>query len=170
MDADALRALQAPLKAKYREAPDAAVITLRADGELGEGDLLLGGDRPRASPRPACTRPPAATAMALLGRHAARGARGLRRGDAAGGRDRRSEIPLASGTVARRGRPRLPRHPRRSTARRRSASARSGSTSTSTPTPTQEQLDTLLKLTERYCVVFQTINAKPQLTVKMNRG
>jgi uncharacterized OsmC-like protein len=34
----------------------------------------------------------------------------------------------------------------------------------------QEKLDTLLKLTERYCVVFQTINAKPQLTVKMNRG
>jgi len=33
----------------------------------------------------------------------------------------------------------------------------------------QEQLDTLLKLTERYCVVFQTINTKPALAVVMNR-
>jgi uncharacterized OsmC-like protein len=32
-----LRELQAPLKARYREDPEAAVVTLRADGELGEG-------------------------------------------------------------------------------------------------------------------------------------
>jgi hypothetical protein len=32
-----LRDLQAPLKARYREDPDAAVVTLRAAGELGEG-------------------------------------------------------------------------------------------------------------------------------------
>jgi uncharacterized OsmC-like protein len=37
MDADTLRALQAPLKQKYREDPDAAVITLRAAGEATEG-------------------------------------------------------------------------------------------------------------------------------------
>ena len=35
MDADALKAMQAPLKARYREAPDAALITLKAEGELG---------------------------------------------------------------------------------------------------------------------------------------
>jgi uncharacterized OsmC-like protein len=33
---------------------------------------------------------------------------------------------------------------------------------------TQEQLNTLLKLTERYCVVFQTLNHKPQLNVSLN--
>ena len=33
----------------------------------------------------------------------------------------------------------------------------------------QEKIDTLLKLTERYCVVFQTINTKPQLDVVVNR-
>ena len=33
----------------------------------------------------------------------------------------------------------------------------------------QEKIDTLLKLTERYCVVFQTINRKPELTVSVNR-
>ena len=37
MEANALKALQAPLKDKYREAPDAAVITLKAEGRIGEG-------------------------------------------------------------------------------------------------------------------------------------
>jgi uncharacterized OsmC-like protein len=37
MDATALKALQAPLKDKYREAPETAVITLKAEGHLGDG-------------------------------------------------------------------------------------------------------------------------------------
>src|SRR3954466_7408376 len=37
MARDELRALQAPLKDRYREAPDAALITLEATGDLGEG-------------------------------------------------------------------------------------------------------------------------------------
>src|SRR3954466_11903532 len=37
MNADALRALQAPLKQKYRDDADAAVVTLRATGEATEG-------------------------------------------------------------------------------------------------------------------------------------
>ena len=37
IDADALRSLQAPLKDRYRERPEDAVITLRAGGALGEG-------------------------------------------------------------------------------------------------------------------------------------
>lgn len=36
MDADQLRALQAPLKSRYRDDPDAAMVTLEASGELGE--------------------------------------------------------------------------------------------------------------------------------------
>src|SRR6187455_967801 len=36
MDADELRNIQAPLKDQYREAPASAVVTLRADGDLGE--------------------------------------------------------------------------------------------------------------------------------------
>ena len=39
IDADKLRALQAPLKARYRDDPDAAVITLRASGEIGSANL-----------------------------------------------------------------------------------------------------------------------------------
>ena len=37
MNTEELKQMQAPLKAKYRETPDAAVITLKADGTLGEG-------------------------------------------------------------------------------------------------------------------------------------
>ncbi|TIT57591.1 MAG: OsmC family peroxiredoxin, partial [Mesorhizobium sp.] len=33
----------------------------------------------------------------------------------------------------------------------------------------QERIDSLLKLTERYCVVFQTISNKPELTVSVKR-
>ena len=35
--ADELRATQAPLKELYREQPEAALVTLRAEGALGEG-------------------------------------------------------------------------------------------------------------------------------------
>src|SRR5688500_12308784 len=37
MDAERLRTLQAPLKEKYREEPGAAMVTLKAQGRLGEG-------------------------------------------------------------------------------------------------------------------------------------
>ena len=37
MDSTALRALQAPLKERYRDDPDAAIVTLKASGSLGEG-------------------------------------------------------------------------------------------------------------------------------------
>ncbi len=39
MDTETLRAAQAPLKAKYREDPSAALITLHAEGELGSEDV-----------------------------------------------------------------------------------------------------------------------------------
>lgn len=37
MNADDLRSIQTPLKEHYREAPEAALITLRAQGRIGEG-------------------------------------------------------------------------------------------------------------------------------------
>jgi hypothetical protein len=39
MNADELRSLQAPLKARYRERPETALVTLRAEGRIGEGSL-----------------------------------------------------------------------------------------------------------------------------------
>ena len=37
MDSDELKALQAPLKSRYREAPGDALVTLKAEGRIGEG-------------------------------------------------------------------------------------------------------------------------------------
>jgi uncharacterized OsmC-like protein len=48
MDATELRALQAPLKSLYQEDPAAAVVTLRAEGELGAGAISCKLDTGRA--------------------------------------------------------------------------------------------------------------------------
>ena len=48
MDADALKKIQAPLKAKYRDDPQTAVITLKAEGELGSEQLVCSVDTGRA--------------------------------------------------------------------------------------------------------------------------
>lgn len=48
MDAESLRALQAPLKSLYRDAPERARITLRAEGELGAGAPTCRVDTGRA--------------------------------------------------------------------------------------------------------------------------
>lgn len=37
MNSEELKKLQAPLKEKYREQPDSAIITLKAQGDVGEG-------------------------------------------------------------------------------------------------------------------------------------
>lgn len=37
MDAEELKNIQAPIKEKYREQPDAAIITLKAQGKIGNG-------------------------------------------------------------------------------------------------------------------------------------
>jgi len=49
MDAEQLRSMQAPFKARYRDEPNAAVITLRASGELGAETITCKVDTgPRA--------------------------------------------------------------------------------------------------------------------------
>ena len=48
MDATTLRALQAPLKVKYRESPDAAVVTLHAEGDLDADGIACRVDTGRA--------------------------------------------------------------------------------------------------------------------------
>ena len=37
MNSEELKSLQAPLKEKYREQPQSAIITLKAQGKIGEG-------------------------------------------------------------------------------------------------------------------------------------
>lgn len=60
MDVAQLREIQAPLKNRYKEKPEAAVITLRAKGEIGQEGLACRVETGRALPEQACTPPPAA--------------------------------------------------------------------------------------------------------------
>jgi hypothetical protein len=59
MNAEELKALQAPIKDRYRKDPGAAVITLKAEGRMGEGIACRVDPGGRWS-RPACTPRPAA--------------------------------------------------------------------------------------------------------------
>src|ERR1700729_2738819 len=63
MNADELRALQAPLKDRYRAEPDAARVTLRAEGTLDESSIACKVETGRA--------------LAMAGLHPATGGSGL---------------------------------------------------------------------------------------------
>ncbi|MBD8905550.1 OsmC family protein [Methylorubrum zatmanii] len=169
MDANALRALQAPLKNKYREAPDSAVITLKAKGALDDTSIACKVETGRA--------------LAVAGLHPATGGSGaeLCSGDmllealvACAGVTVKAvatalEIPLKSGTVSAEGdldfRGTLGVDKEAPVGFR--AIRLTFDLDTDAP---QEKLDQLLKLTERYCVVFQTLNHKPELAVSASRS
>ncbi|MCP8938037.1 OsmC family protein [Alsobacter sp. SYSU M60028] len=169
MDADALRALQAPIKSKYRENPEAAVITLRATGELDESKIACKVETGRA--------------LAVAGLHPASGGTGLElcSGDmllealvACAGVTLKAvatalEIPLRKGTVRAEGD--LDFRGTLGVDREAPVGFREIRLAFDIDTDApQDKIDTLLKLTERYCVVFQTINRKPELTVTVNRA
>jgi uncharacterized OsmC-like protein len=169
MDATALRALQAPLKDKYRENAGAAVITLKAQGTLDEQHIACKVETGRA--------------LAVAGLHPATGGSGaeLCSGDmllealvACAGVTLKAvatalEIPLRNGTVKAEG----------DLDFRGTLGVDKGAPvgfknirlafEIDTDAP-QEKVDQLLKLTERYCVVFQTLNNKPELSVGVKRA
>ena len=168
MDADALKALQAPLKARYRDDPDAAVITLHAEGQLGEGV--------------ACS---VATGKALVeaGLHPATGGSGLQAcsGDmllealaACAGVTLKAVatalgIEVAAGTVHAEGD--LDFRGTLGVDKEAAVGFRAIRLTFSLDTTADdEQLATLLRLTERYCVVLQTIKTPPQLEATVRRS
>ena len=69
----------------------------------------------------------------------------------------------------RRGRSRFPRHARRRQGSPGRLCRKSACASTSSTDAPQDKLDLLLKLTERYCVVYQTIRNGPKVAVSMKR-
>ena len=168
MDVTALRALQAPLKDKYRETPDAAVITLKARGELDDQHIACKVETGRA--------------IALAGLHPATGGSGaeLCSGDmllealvACAGVTLKAvatalEIELKKGTVRAEGD--LDFRGTLGVAKDAAVGFKAIRLSFDVETDApQEKLDTLLKLTERYCVVFQTLNVKPELSANLAR-
>ena len=167
MRRDELRALQAPLKERYRTEPDAALITLEAHGTLGEG-VSCSVQTGRA--------------LAEAGLHPATGGDGslLCSGDmllealvACAGVTLRSvatslEIPVtgavrAEGDLDFRGTLGVDREAPVGFKQIRLAF-------TLDTDADDEQLATLLKLTERYCVVYQTLAQGPRLDVSLERA
>lgn len=168
MDASELRALQAPIKDRYKTEPDAAVITLKANGSLENGI--------------AC-KVETGRAIQIAGLHPLTGGSGreLCSGDmllealvACAGVTLKAvataiEIPLKSGKVFAEGD--LDFRGTLGVAKDAPVGFREirlrFDVETDAP---QEKLDQLLKLTERYCVVYQTIKAGPKVDVSLQRA
>src|SRR5262245_23223026 len=163
MNAEELRSVQAPLKERYRGTPEAALITLRAQGHIGAGvsckietgkALVTAGLHPATggSGHAACSGDmllEALVACAGVTLNAVATALGIPLRDASleaeGDLDFRGtlgvakEVPVGFQNIRLR--------------------------FTLDTDASQEQLDTLLRLTERYCVVYQTLARPPALAV-----
>ena len=168
MDATSLRAMQAPIKDRYKSEPGAAMITLRARGTLDDQNIACKVETGRA--------------LSVAGLHPATGGSGLElcSGDmllealvACAGVTLKAvstalDIPLKSAAVSAEG----------------DLDFR-GTLGVDKEAPvgfaeirlrfevgtdaSQDKLDLLLKLTERYCVVYQTIKNGPKVSVSMKR-
>ena len=166
MDSAALRAMQAPLKDRYRGDPQAAVITLKAKGTLDGAHIACKVETGRA--------------LSVAGLHPATGGSGLElcSGDmllealvACAGVTLKAvatalDIPLrsaevsAEGDIDFRGTLGIDK-----TAPVGFAEIRLRfEVKSDAP---QDKLDQLLKLTERYCVVYQTLRSGPRIEVRV---
>jgi uncharacterized OsmC-like protein len=169
MDAGELRAMQAPLKERYRSEPEAANITLKAKGALDDTSI-------------AC-KVETGGALAVAGLHPATGGSGLElcSGDmllealvACAGVTLKAvataiDIPIRSGTVAAEGDLDF----RGTLGVAKDAPVGFAQIrlrfDLDTDAP-QEKLDQLLRLTERYCVVYQTIRNGPPVDIRLLRA
>jgi uncharacterized OsmC-like protein len=165
VEREELRAIQAPLKERYESAPESATITLQAEGTLGEG-VSCSVETGRA--------------IAEAGLHPASGGDGtlLCSGDmllealaACAGVTLRAVatslgIPVAGGRVHAEGD--LDFRGTMAVDREAPVGFRDIRLRFELETDAEEeQLATLLKLTERYCVVFQTLAQPPQLSATL---
>lgn len=162
MNADELRATQAPLKERYRAAPESALITLRAQGELGEGITC---------------KVSTGRALAEAGLHPATGGDGL---SLCSGDMLLEALAACAGVTLRAVSTAIGVEVRRGTVFAEGDLDFRGTLGVSKEAPVgfrairlrfeldtdadTEKLDTLLRLTERYCVVFQTLSRSPELS------
>ena len=169
MDRSALQAAQAPLKDRYRDEPSAAQITLSAEGALGEEAVSCSVQTGRA--------------LVEAGLHPATGGDGLQAcsGDmllqalvACAGVTLRAvatslEIPVRSGRLLAEGD--LDFRGTLGVAKEAPVGFSAIRLSFDLDTDaTPEQLATLLRLTERYCVVYQTLTRTPEVTMSWAAG
>jgi uncharacterized OsmC-like protein len=163
MQADELRAVQAPIKERYRESPEAAMVTLRARGRLGEGvscNVETGKALVQAGLHPAtggnglraCSGDmllEALVACAGVTLNAVATALGIELRDAElqaeGDLDFRGTLGVAKDVPV--GLQAIRLHIRLDT------------------DAGEEQIANLLRLTERYCVVYQTLVRPPTMSI-----
>ena len=164
MDTAGLRAVQEPLKSAYRASPHEALVTLRASGRVDEQAVACSVDTGRE--------------LAVAGLHPATGGDGslLCSGDmllqalvACAGVTLRAVatslgIPLAGGSVTAEGD--LDFRGTLAVSKEAPVGFRSVRLAFDLDTgATPEQVQTLIRLTERYCVVYQTLAHSPELTM-----
>ena len=169
MDGEELRELQAPLKARYKDEPEAAVITLKADGSLDGEGITCSVDTGRA--------------LVEAGLHPATGGDGLSAcsGDmllealvACAGVTLRAVataigVPLRGGTVRAEGD--LDFRGTLGVDREAPVGFREIRLAFDIDSDADaEQIATLTKLTERYCVVYQTLRQSPPVAVEMRNA
>ena len=169
MDSEALRKMQAPLKEHYRADPDAAIITLKARGELDSTSIACKVETGRA--------------LAVAGLHPATGGSGLElcSGDmllealvACAGVTLKAvatalDIELKSGTVSAEGD--LDFRGTLGVEKTAPVGFRDIRLAFDIQSDApQDKIDTLLKLTERYCVVLQTLSKPAAITTSVSRS
>src|ERR1700740_2882454 len=169
MDAAGLRALQAPIKDRYKSDPHAALITLKAKGTLDDSNIACKVETGRA--------------LAVAGLHPATGGSGLElcSGDmllealvACAGVTLKAgapatDIPLKAGTVSAEGD--LDFRGTLGVAKDAPVGFAQIRLRFDVDTDVaQDKLDQLLKLTERYFVVYQTIKSGPPVAVSLQRS
>ena len=168
MDATELKNLQAPLKEKYKTEPASAIITLKAQGELGEAiscKLDTGRAFIEAGLHPATggTGLLACSGDLLLEALVACAGVTLKAVATAIGVEIKNGIVKAEGDLDFKG--------TLGVSKESSVGFMDIRLFFHLDTDaSQEQLDTLLKLTERYCVVYQTLSKSPALTAVMQRN
>jgi uncharacterized OsmC-like protein len=167
VDREGLRAVQEPLKKRYRDDPAAALVTLRATGALGEGitcSVATGRALAEAGLHPASGGDGASLCSGDLLLEALVACAGvtLRAVATSLGLEVESGIVRAEGDLDFRGTMAVSKEApvgfraiRLDFGRERDAS--------------DEDLDSLLRLTERYCVVLQTIASAPELSSSWSR-
>jgi len=169
MDADELRALQAPLKESYRADPQAAIVTLKAEGAIDDAHIACKVDTGRAlvtaglHPATGGTGIEACSGDMLLEALVACAGVTLKAVATAIGVDLKAGTVRAEGDLDFRGTLGVDREAPVGF----SAIRLAFELDTDAP---QDKVDQLVKLTERYCVVFQTLNRKPELAVAVNRA
>ncbi len=167
MDAAELKDLQTPIKARYRDDPDAAIITLKAQGAIGEG-VTCSVETGRA--------------LVEAGLHPATGGTGMH---ACSGDMLLEALVACAGVTLNAVATALELDVQDARITAEGDLDFKGTLGVEKQAPvgfrdirlsfyidgdlTDEQLATLIKLTERYCVVYQTLRTSPPIDVSATK-